>query len=378
VLTAASIGMLVALRHSLLSSIDTAARDDALDIQASVLQDGPSAEGMQPPTPDAAVQVLNANEDVVARTENAPLTPLIAGRGDDPATITGTGPLSVPQSADAYRVAALRTTNGLTILVALPADDVKDATDQLANVLLLGAPILFVLLVAVAWLVTGRALAPLSALHHRQQEFVSDAAHELRSPLASLQARLELLESSPDTDLPAEAPRLRTEVARLGAIVDGLLALVRSADGRPAAVDVDLDDVARQSVDRLRERTTHRLDVSVAPARVRGDASALARLVDNLLDNAARHATSTVTVTLHVERGTALLEVADDGPGIRPGDRDRVFGRFTRLDDARSRDGGGAGLGLANVRAVAEAHGGDVSVTDAAPGARLDVRRPAG
>jgi signal transduction histidine kinase len=310
-----------------------------------------------------------------------PATPLVPDAGARPPTISAIGALPMKDSADSYHVAALLTDgSGYTVLVALPTDDVQDATDQLAAVLLAGAPILFALLVGLSWLVVGRALAPMTALHRRQEEFVSDAAHELRTPLAALHARLELLESdtTAEGEVRTELPRLRAEVARMSALVDGLLALVRSGDGRLQGVDVDLDDVVRNAVRRLRERTTHTVDVPTMDAvRVSGDTSALSRLVDNLLDNAARHARSAITVTVAADRGEGVVTVADDGPGIAAEDRERIFGRFTRMDSARARDEGGAGLGLAIVRAVARAHGGDVTVIDDGPGAHFEVRLPA-
>jgi len=114
-----------------------------------------------------------------------------------------------------------------------------------------------------------------------------------------------------------------------------------------------------------------------SPCLVTGDPDALSRLLVNLLDNAVRHAASTVCVSVHAEDGWAVLVVTDDGPGIPAEDTERAFGRFSRLDDARSRDGeDGAGLGLAIVRATAEAHGGSATLGDAGPGLRATVRLP--
>ncbi len=114
-----------------------------------------------------------------------------------------------------------------------------------------------------------------------------------------------------------------------------------------------------------------------APCVVAGDPDALSRLLVNLLDNAVRHAASRVCVSVRGEDGWAVLVGSDDGPGIPAGDTERAFGRFSRLDDARSRTGAeGAGLGLAIVRSTAEAHGGSVGLSDAEPGLRAEVRLP--
>ena len=114
-----------------------------------------------------------------------------------------------------------------------------------------------------------------------------------------------------------------------------------------------------------------------APVTVSADPAALRRVLANLLDNAVRHAGTAVDVTVSIVDSEALLSVTDDGPGIPATDRDRVFDRFTRLDAARGRHGGGAGLGLAIVRELVRAHGGTVTLSDAGPGLRAAVSLPA-
>jgi signal transduction histidine kinase len=377
VLAAASVLTVVALQRSLLSSIDTAARDDARDIAAEAGRVRPHGL-VVPPTPDAAVQVIDARGRVIAASHGAPRRPLLASRGSPEAPVTAIGRLAMSNTADSYHVAALRTRDGsLTILVALPSDDVAEAVDRLTVVILVGAPTLLAILVALSWLVVGRALAPMTALYRRQEEFVSDAAHELRTPLSALMARLELAEQDEEIDVRADVPRLRAEVARLASLVDGLLALVRADNGALESEDVDLDDVVRGSVRRLLGGSPLTVDTSaVRPVRVRGDAAALGRLVDNLVQNAAHNAASRIWIALGTEKATAVLTVADDGAGVPAADRERVFDRFTRLDASRARPDGGVGLGLAIVRAVAVAHRGEVRVEDNQPGARLVVRLP--
>jgi signal transduction histidine kinase len=126
--------------------------------------------------------------------------------------------------------------------------------------------------------------------------------------------------------------------------------------------DVDLDDIAAEEVERLRRDSALEVRADLEPARLTGDPVALSRVLRNLLNNAARHAVSQVTVTVRQGSGVVRLEVADDGPGISPADRDRVFDRFVRLDSDRSRSAGGTGLGLAIVREIVLAHGGRVSI----------------
>ena len=142
--------------------------------------------------------------------------------------------------------------------------------------------------------------------------------------------------------------------------------------------DVDLDDLVYAERDRLAtEHPRLRLAARITPTRIDGDPHHLQRALRNLLDNAARHARDQVTVTLHRLPGGAVeLDVADDGPGIPPADRERIFGRFVRLDDSRSRSGGGSGLGLAIARDIVIAHGGTLTVDDLDHGTAMRIRLP--
>ncbi|HMC68888.1 MAG TPA: ATP-binding protein, partial [Mycobacteriales bacterium] len=362
----------IALRHSLLAAVDQSARDDAVDVAAAT-RSGVVDTDLVPPETDAVVQVVAPDGSLVAASANAPERPLVPVGGGRRTRLVSTGPLPIRGSADAYRIAAVRTTDGRTVLVALPRDDVTAAVHNLVVVLAVGAPLLFLVLVVLAGLIIRRTLMPVEAMHRRQRQFVADAAHELRTPLAALRAQID----ASDGDLGERAGILSSEVQRLSDTVDGLLSLTRVREGQVARDEVDLDDVVRASAHRLRPASPVVIDTSaVEPARVRGDAAALGRLVDNLISNAVRYAASTVTVTLSTDHREAVLTVADDGPGVPLADRERVFDRFTRLDTARSRDAGGVGLGLAIVRGVARAHRGDVVITGAAAGACFVVRMP--
>jgi signal transduction histidine kinase len=215
----------------------------------------------------------------------------------------------------------------------------------------------------------------------RQREFVSDASHELRSPVAAMRTDLEVALRDPDhADWRALAHRLLNENERLGSLVDDLLELARLDEGRGDATHapVDLDEIVLTDVQRrtgdIRFDTT-----SVSGGRTEGNARQLTQVVHNLLDNAARHASSLVRVGVGTEDGHVLLSVEDDGAGIADEDRERVFDRFTRLDGARARDSGGTGLGLAVVKRIVLAHGGTVRVEHGrlTNGARFEVRLPA-
>jgi signal transduction histidine kinase len=169
------------------------------------------------------------------------------------------------------------------------------------------------------------------------------------------------------------------DAMRLQHLIDDLLVLAASdaaaADQTPRE-PVDLDEIVLDEARRLRSRTSHRVDTAdVSGAQILGHAEPLARAVRNLLDNAARHARSTVTITLTESETTVVLTVADDGPGIAPGQQERIFERFTRLDDGRARNLGGAGLGLAITHDVVVSHGGTISVDNVA-GAMFTVCFP--
>jgi signal transduction histidine kinase len=224
-------------------------------------------------------------------------------------------------------------------------------------------------------------LARLDASASEQKRFLADAAHELRSPVASLRAQLETMRgSSPDTGQVAD---LLTETIRLQTLADQLLLIARSDAGTVGRLSepVDLDDVVSAVVTARRTEpggTAVRVDTTeVQPVQVTGESGILEQVVRNLLDNALRYARQTVHIRLTVSGTNAVLTVDDDGPGIPPEARAEVFHRFTRLDSARDRDAGGVGLGLAIVKGIVTELGGSVDVTDSPyGGARFQVNLP--
>lgn len=227
-------------------------------------------------------------------------------------------------------------------------------------------------------------LARLEAAQASSRRFVSDAGHELRSPLATLAAAIELAER--DDGSRAELTELMDrEVTRMRRLVDDLLVLAKAEDRglQFAHDDVDLDDVVESEARRLRTQSRHAVRAHIEPVRVTGDADRLTQVVRNLCDNAERAARSTLELSVRADhapdgRPEAVLTVADDGAGIAPADRERVFGRFVRLDDARARSAGGSGLGLAIVEQIVSAHGGSACVIDGPlTGACFEVRLPA-
>ncbi len=267
----------------------------------------------------------------------------------------------------------------ITVYVGTARELVAQSVRRLVVSLAIGLPVLSAVAAGLLWLLLGRVLRPVHDAQLRQQAFVADAAHELQSPLASYRAQLEVALRSGDADGWRETVRdLLSDSDRMERLVRDLLFLAREDDPGPTPTTlVDLDDVVLEEVARLRPTTSITLDASgVTAAPVRGSRGDLGRLVRNLLANAARHASTRVEVSCTTGTdGAVLLAVVDDGPGIPPELRERVFERFFRADAARS-GSGSTGLGLSIVRAVAERHGGTVRVADSGPGTRLEATLP--
>jgi signal transduction histidine kinase len=213
----------------------------------------------------------------------------------------------------------------------------------------------------------------LEASATRQEQFIGDASHELRSPLTALRTQVGVALAHPDLEHTRELlTAVDTQTQRMSTLIESLLLLARTSETPPGShTDVDLDDLVLDEARRLRAIGGLRIHTAaLSAARVRGSAADLSRMLRNVGDNAHDHAGSAITIALTTDHGTAELSVADDGPGIPATDRERVFDRFTRLDQARARSssGGGSGLGLAIARQIAEAHGGSITINDGGEG----------
>jgi two-component system OmpR family sensor kinase len=238
------------------------------------------------------------------------------------------------------------------------------------------------------------AFAEQEASEQRVKRFAADASHELRTPITTIRGYAELYQRgglADDEALARAMARIEGESTRMGRLVEELLLLARLDQRRPLERGpVDLRRiVADAAADHLAVSPEHPLVVRDAPAGdgdgtvvVAGDEAALRQVVANLLANVRVHTPPGTTTTVELRSESqldppvALLVVSDDGPGLPPDQIDRAFERFHRGDPSRSRDTGGAGLGLAIVEAIVAAHGGSVEVADAAPGARFTVRLP--
>jgi signal transduction histidine kinase len=370
---------------------------------------------------DSFVQIIDSNGLVIGATTNIASLPAVTSPPEPEFTEVFRRVSAPPLSAHEFRILArlVPSTSGMnTLIVAKNLDDVTESVRTLVLSLAISIPIAVSLLAALVWWLMGRALAPVEAvraevagmqgadLHrrvpvrnnddeisrlaqtmnallerveqatNRQREFVADASHELRGPLTRVRSLLEVSIAHPTTAKPEATYRsVLSDITKLQQLVDDLLFLARSESGRQELPDVsvDLDDLVLDQVRELRARGWVRVDASaVSAARVHGDANQLKRAISNLASNAERHAATTITFELREYDGQSELVVADDGPGIPEEQREAVFKRFTRLDDARSRDSGGAGLGLAIVHDIVARHSGTVSIgTSETGGARM-------
>lgn len=402
-----AIAFLAILGSSLREASVRAAESRAEQIAARVEFDGPGAVR---DIDDEVVQLVRGDE-VVAASDDAP----------DVALPSFDAPQLVTVGGEPLLVASEELDDGTAVRLGLAVEDDAETIATVGSLLLVAVPLLVLLVGATTWLIVGRALRPvarirsevddisaerldrrvpvpesgdeiaalaetmnrmldrLDAAAQAQRRFISDASHELRSPLATIRQHAELSQAHPEvTSLNELASVVHDEGLRLQGLVDSLLLLARLDEGAPAHQEaVDLDDLALAEVSRLRASGIEVFGTEIGAAQVTGDARLLGQLVRNLADNAARHARSRVAFGVSTVGERAVLTVEDDGVGVPLEERERVFERFVRLDEARSRDAGGSGLGLPIVRAIAAASGGSV-VVDESPlgGARFTVTIP--
>jgi len=222
-------------------------------------------------------------------------------------------------------------------------------------------------------------LSRLEASQVEQRQFVGDASHELRSPLATVLAALELAGDDAGRSWAELQPLVLLEAQRMQRLVDDLLLLARADEHglRFDIDDVDLDDILAAEALRVRRAGGLNVTADLAPLRIQADLGCLSQTIRNLVDNAVRAASSAIGLSAVARDGVVVIRVDDDGPGIPISERQHVFGRFVRLDDSRERTGGGSGLGLAIVERLVHAQGGSVAVLDSPlGGARFEVRLP--
>ncbi len=426
------------LIHEADAQADSAARKVAADLAAGLAYDRldlPDSDESPVLVADGQGRVVAAENDV----ESVAVDGLVAGRtdespapgdgddADDDEDLPGAGEISdevshrqgtatVDGDTEDYQFAVVEVTTPhdvpLTVYAGAPLSAEQGAVGTALTAMLIGLPVLLLTVGGATYVVTRRALRPVEGIRaemaaitasedlsrrvpepathdeiarlarttnetlaaleasvERQRRFVADASHELRSPIASLRTQLEVGAAHPEL---LDVEGAVEDTVRLQRLAADLLLLARlDAGERPQDARFDLAELVREEAG---ARQGVRLD-GVASVTVTGSRGQLARVLANLLDNARRHARERIDVTLRAEGEWAVLEVADDGSGVPEDQRERIFERFVRLDEARSRDDGGAGLGLAIARDVAVGHGGTLMVGQAPRGGALFTLR---
>jgi signal transduction histidine kinase len=312
----------------------------------------------------------------------------------------------------------------VTAVVVTSLYDIDQRITTLRNGLAIGLPLLIGIVGLVSWTIVGRSLKPVEAIRQEvvaiahttldrripepamqdelgrlaqtmnemldrlegaakvQRQFVSDASHELKSPLASMRAQLEVSLAHPElTPWKTVASNVLEESMRMQHLINELLELahmdeqdIESYLGEQSILD--LDDLVFTEAKTIGNR--HVRTEGVSAGQVRGNANQLRQVLRNLLDNAARYAKEEIRIGLETVQNQVILVVEDDGPGIPPHERSRIFDRFARAEESRSRSVGGAGLGLAVVQGIVTRHGGSITVGRAGiGGARFEVTLPA-
>lgn len=429
-LTAGAGLLLILLQRSLLGSVEAAASGRAVEVARAVSSDGVGGLSSDLQTSGAVgqvVQVLDSNGSVVAsstvRAGRAALSGLRPEPGVQQAAPTSRVPLL--DADERYLVVARGVRRGDTSYVVLVAASVsaqRETVSTVAGYLVVGFPALLVVVGGATFLFVGRSLRPverirrrvagigaqqlndrvpvpssgdeiarlaatmnamldrLQAAHDSQRRFVADASHELRSPLATLRASLEVAVADPSGSSWADVHGvMREETERMTHLVEDLLLLAKADEKglHLSTTDVDLDELVLAESRRLKAAGTLDVGVDVVAVRVTGDPGKLAQALRNLADNAARHAQGRVGLTLTRQGRSALVHVDDDGAGVPVIDRERIFDRFVRLDTSRERASGGSGLGLAIVKEIIAGHGGAIVVGQSPwGGARFSLSLP--
>lgn len=401
------LALVLVLQQNLRDSAKTDAKQAAVSVANQLATSGKARP--------AEKALVVTPQSVTIKTAGRVVSSARPGEAPPDSKVVSSAPVFLTTGADtAYSVDVAPSTTAL-----------DNATQLLLRQVAPAAAGLVLFVAALTWLLVGRALRPVAAIREefteiterdlhrrvpvskardeisrlartmnatldrlhqamtRQRQFVADASHELRSPIAAVRAQLELALARPSrTDWPTAVHKALQDTERLQAVASDLLLLARlDAQEAPPRAPVDLAALAAEEVRRHPGVvvTAGEDGPPIAPAVVvHGSRVQLSRLLTNLTDNARRHARTTVSVGVAVRDGMVELSVDDDGPGIPESDRERVFERFTRLDDARARQDGGTGLGLAIAKDIAHAHGGTLTLhTSPRGGARVLLRLPA-
>lgn len=407
-------------RYALVHVLDSSAEKTASDIAHQFV----TGKGTSSPVPTAggviSVQVVDSDGRVIAASAGADrVTPVLSPQQIASSREGAKYDIDSPTDTGRWRVLG-RAAHANTVLVVTDLARVDDSQRVLTRAALIGGPIAVLLMGLATYLVVALTLRPVAGLRHgaaditaagladqrlpvpraqdeihrlavtlnamldriesatkRQRTFVGDAAHELRSPLASLRVQLEVAQrfgaSNSAEDWQSLISEVMVDVDRLDRLVSDLLTLARTdeAIGVLRSEPVPLGPLAREVRDGYKQPRVP-ISVTARPVTLNADPDGLRRVLINLIDNALRYATTSVAVDIRTEqvagRAVAVVTVTDDGSGLPPDERERVFDRFYRSESSRSRESGGTGLGLPIVRDIVRAHNGSVRLTERTDG----------
>jgi signal transduction histidine kinase len=413
--------LLVLLQSALINTTKVALEERGRDVALLVEQGGLARTNLEL-TADLEhgerIQLLSADGRVLQTSDQRLVRPMAPGLMPKPGETDSRkiSQLAALDSDEDILVAAYGFSSDgqpLVVQIGRPVQIQSDTIRTVGWFLLGGGPLLLGVVAAAVWVLVGRSLRTvdrittqvgriggrsldervevpptadeiehlartmnsmldrLQASDRAQRAFVSDASHELRSPLSTLVVTSEIASADPTGKTWLEMGDLvDSEVRRMQALVDDLLTLAKvDAHGlRLRREDVDLDDLLHNEVRRLRTASPVRVSARIQPVRAIGDPDRLAQVIRNVVDNARMHSKGQVAITLVADDGVARIMIDNDGPVIPEADRQRIFERFVRLDDDRSRDSGGSGLGLAISAAIMAAHGGIIDATETEQG----------
>ena len=421
-------GLVFALQSTMEQAVEATGRARAAEIVSRVDANGVQATAdtlSDESRTDAVTLILDAGGTVVGSSRRRTTTALSSQRPQIGAYSSVELDIDTLDEGGQWKVVTTALTeSGQTyyVQVAVPIRIQRDTVQTVVVLLLIATPLLLAAVAAAVWVLVGRALRSveqirttvaeidaralsarlevprsrdeiaalaqtmnamldrLQASDRAQRAFVSDASHELRSPLATLSTAAELAGRTADEDVRTRLlDTMNAELVRMRGLVGNLMTLARvdAQDVGAAPVDVDLDDLVDHEAQRLRVTSRFEVLSRIEPVRVRADLARVAQPLRNLVDNAELHAAEQIALTVTTQGDQAVIWVDNDGPEVDPADREKIFERFVRLDVSRSRDAGGSGLGLAIARASLASQGGDVRVVDH-PDAwcRFEIRLP--
>ncbi len=420
--------LLEAYERQLTSNLDVSLEQQVAD-RVALLENGGSKSLLTTVLQDEAfVWIGDADGTVTAQggaivpLEN-PVPDVVGSTATIDLLVEERKPDEIEKEVMELRIASGSASTGQVVLAGAELEVIDETVSGLVRLFAIAVPIITAIVGALAWFITGRALQPVASIQTQAsaitgatlgdrvpvpdsgdeiedlattvnqmldrieshdtaiRQFSSDASHELKSPIANIRALVETRSADGD-DWPAIKNKLTSETDRLRDLVDNLLFLASHRDDSRVTdrVPVPLDELLFSEAELVSATTSLRVDLSnIEPVTVSGSPTDLSRLIRNLVDNAVRFAHQRMALSLSTnEAGNVVLVVADDGPGVPPHDRERVFDRFTRLDESRARNNGGTGLGLSIVAQIATAHGGSVSMSESEVlgGALVEVHLP--